>query len=121
MLLFVALPIQPTDLIVLTIGVVISLLGATELIAAQKHRHALGQKEHRQKIALLPPAQTVDVRIVGRTLDAAIPGTVVIVSVAIFVAVRFVVLVVVTDKVVEGEAVVRSDEIDAGVGLAAVV
>jgi hypothetical protein len=54
-LFFTPLPVQPADLVVLTIGVVISFLCPAEFVATQKHRHALRQKKHRQKIPLLPP------------------------------------------------------------------
>ena len=46
---------------------------------------------------------------------------VVVVAVAVVFAVGLVVLVVVADEIVQREAVVRGDEVDAGVGLAAVV
>src|SRR6202035_3594612 len=95
------LPVQPADLVVLTISVVVPLLGAAELVAGQKHGHALRQKEHRQKIALLSPPQTVDVRIVRWTFNAAVPGTIVIIAVAVLVAIGFVVLVIVADEIVQ--------------------
>ena len=44
---------------------------------------------------------------------------IVVVAVAIFFAVGFVVLVVVADEIVQGEAVVRGDEVDARVRAAA--
>ena len=50
---------------------------------------------------------------------AAVPREVVRVAVAVVFAVRFVVLVVVGDEIVQREAVVRGDEIDARPGLAA--
>ena len=46
---------------------------------------------------------------------------VVVGAVAVVLAVGLVVLLVVADEIAEGEAVVRGDEVDAGVGLAAVV
>ena len=73
----------------------------------------------RQQIALLPLAQLVDLGIVGRPFDAVIPRMVVGMAVAVVFAVRLVVLVVVGDEVVEVEAVMRGDEIDAGPRLAA--
>src|SRR5881227_3521891 len=59
-LLFVTLPVKPTDVVVLTIGVVIAVLCSTPLISAAEHRHALGKKECREKIAALPVAQRVN-------------------------------------------------------------
>ena len=58
--------------------------------------------------------------IVGVAFGAAIPAKIFVVAVAIVFAVGFVVLLVVTDQIVQGKAVVRGDEIDAGVGQPAV-
>ena len=42
LLLFVPfLPIEPAELIVLAIGVVVAVLGPAEFVAAEQHRHAL--------------------------------------------------------------------------------
>ena len=46
---------------------------------------------------------------------------IVVVAVVVVLAVRFVVFVVVADEIVQRETVVRGNEIDAGVGAAAVV
>ena len=53
--------------------------------------------------------------------DAAIPREIVIVAVLVAVAVRLVVLFVVADQVVQGETIVRGDEIDAGVRASPIV
>src|SRR5215216_8033161 len=82
-LLFVTLPIKPTDVVVLTIGVVIAVLCPTPFISAAEHRHALGKKQCREKIAALPVAQGVNLWLVGRTFDAAIPRVIIIVAVAV--------------------------------------
>ena len=75
-----------------------------------------------RKLRCLARAQRDDrLAIVGRALDAAVPGLVVVVAVAVVLAVRLVVLVVVGDQVVQREAVVRGDEVDARVRPAAVV
>src|SRR5205823_692391 len=78
-LLVVALPRKPVQLVVLTIGVIVSLLGSREFVAAQKHRDTLRQKERRQKIPALPASQFVDFWIVGRSFRAAVPRVVIVV------------------------------------------
>ena len=60
-------------------------------------------------------------RIVGRPFDAHIPGVVVVGAVLVVLAVGFVVLLVVADQIFQREAVVRGDEIDAGVGPASIM
>src|SRR6201999_1128493 len=68
----------------------------------------------RQHVALLTFAQAQHGLVVGRSLGAAIPRTVGRAAVAVAFAVRLVVLVVVARPVVQGEAVMGGDEIDAG-------
>ena len=40
-------PVQPVQLIVVTVGVVVALLGASHLIAHEDHRYALTEHENR--------------------------------------------------------------------------
>src|SRR5262249_25760101 len=82
--------------------------------AAEQHRRALREQQRRQHVALLTFSKGDDVLVVGRPLGAAIPGMVVGAAVAIAFAVGVVVLVVVARPVVQGETVMRRDEIDAG-------
>ena len=37
----VQVPVEPADLIVLTVGVVVAVLAAAHFVAAKQHRHAL--------------------------------------------------------------------------------
>src|SRR6266576_4399303 len=90
-LLFVTLPVKPTDVVVLTIGVVVAVLCPTPLISAAEHWHALGKKQCREKIAALPVAQHVNLRVIGRTFDAAIPRLIIVVAIAVCVVVQLVV------------------------------
>src|SRR4051812_40452890 len=106
-------PIDPVDFVVLAVGVVVAELAAAELVAGEDHRRAERQQQGREKIALLPLSDGGYRRIFRRTLGAVVEGDIVGVAVAVLLAVRLVVLLVVRDEVVEGEAVVGSDEIDA--------
>ena len=72
-LLFIALPIEPADLVVLAISVVVSLLRAAQFVAAAKHRHTLGKKKCGQKIPLLSFTQRLDLGIVSRSFCTAVP------------------------------------------------
>ena len=92
-----------------------------QLVAAADHRHALREQQRGHEVALLPLAQRDDRRVVGRPFGAAVPAIVVVGAVAVVLAVGLVVLLVVADQVVQREAVVAGDEVDAGVGLPAVV
>ena len=114
-LFFIALPIKPADLIVLAVSVIVSVLRSAPFVTAAEHRHALRKKKGRQKIPALTFAQFVDLRVIGWTFHAAVPGLIVIVAVSVVVPVQFVVLLIVADQVGQRETVVRSDEIDAGI------
>src|SRR4029453_10039644 len=114
-LLFVTLPVKPTHFTVLTIGVVVAVLGATPLISAAEQRHALGKKQCREKIAALPVAQHVKLRVIGRTFGAAIPRLIIVVAVAVRVAVQLVVFFVITDQIGQCESIMGCNEVDARV------
>ena len=58
-------PVDPGQLGVLAVGVVVALLGAAQLVAVQDHRHALGEQQGGDEVALLPGAQREDLGIVG--------------------------------------------------------
>ena len=121
-LLVDVLPVEPRDLVVLAVGVVVALLGAAELVAAEQHRHALRQQQRGDEVAPLPGPQGEDLLVVRLALDAAVPRAVVRLAVVVVLAVGLVVLLVVGHEVAQREAVVGGDEVDrrrgpAGVGL----
>ena len=108
------LPVDPRRLVVLVVGVVVAALGATELVAHPHHRHPVRHRQQAPRVAQLAPAQPGHV---GRhavvALPPAVPRPVVVAPVAAAPAVGLVVLVVVGDEVVQREAVVAGDEVDA--------
>ncbi len=97
------------------------MLRAADLVAAQQHGNALRQQQRGQEVPPLPGAQLVDSRIVSRALYTAVPGAVVVGAVEILLAIRLVVLLVVAHQVGQREAIVAGDEVDAGVGLSAIM
>src|SRR5208337_4549734 len=110
----VQVPVQPGELVVLAIGVIVPLLGVPDLVAGQEHGDALGEHQRDHEIALLALAKFENDRVVGRSLGSAVPAIVAARAVAVLLAVGLVMLVVVRDKVFEREAVVAGDEVDAG-------
>ena len=114
----VEVPVDPGQLVVLAVGVVVAALRAADLVARHQHRHALRQQQRGDEIALLAGAQRAHLRIVGGSFHAAVPRQVVVVAVAVVLQVGLVVLAVVADQVLQREAVVAGDEVDAGVRLA---
>src|SRR5262245_52012569 len=120
-LLFAARPIEPADLVILAISIVVAVLRSSPLISATQHRNPLGKKKCGQKIPALPLAQRVDLRIFRWTFGPAIPRQIVIVAIFVAVTVRLIVLFVVADQVVQRETIVRRDEINTGVRSSAIV
>ena len=105
---------DPGQLGVLGVGVVVAQLGATQLVAVQQHRHALREQQGGDEVALLAGAQRPHLGVVGGAFGAGVPRPVVRFAVAVALAIGVVVLVVVGDQVLDREPVVRGDEVDRG-------
>ena len=65
---FVETPVEPRDLIVLAVGIVVPTLGAGEFIPVGNHRHALGEEQGGHHVALRALSRGEDLRIVGEAL-----------------------------------------------------
>ena len=111
-LIFIQIPIVPTDRVVLAIGVVVALLGTADFIATGNHRRAPRNQKRPQQISFLLLAMRIQARIARRTLHSVITTVVVIVAVSIIFAVGFVVFMLVRDQVFQREPVMAGDVID---------
>jgi len=109
------LPREPADLIVLAIRIVVAVLGAAELVTGAKHRYTLAQEERGEKVSPLAVSQCVNGLVRRRSLGTAVPGIVVVFTVAVPLAVRLIMFFIVADKVVESKPVMRSNEVNGGV------
>ena len=108
----VLIPFDPVGLAVLTPGVIITALGPAQFVTCAEHRYPLADQQ-KCRIAFHPPApQTLYFKVSGGALEAAVPAQVVSLSIPILFAIFQIVFVIVTDQVVEGEAVMAGDEID---------
>ena len=114
----VDVPVDPADLVVLAVGVVVAELRAPVLVAAEQHADALGEHEGGEEVALHAVAHARDGHRLRRPLDAPVPAVVLLGTVVAVPAVGLVVALLVADEVGEGEAVMAGDEIDARVGAA---
>ena len=61
----VHVPVDPADLIVLAVGVVVAVLGAPHFVPGQQHRHTLRQQQRGEEIALLLCASIDDIQVLG--------------------------------------------------------
>ena len=106
------LPVDPGDLVVLRIGIVVALLGAAELVAL------LDQRAGRARNSVASSARTSRRRasmIVGvrrSAFDAAVPGRVVVVPVAVAPRHSPRCACLVGDEIGEREAVMHGEEVD---------
>src|ERR1035438_3965396 len=106
-------PIEPTQVVVLAVGVVVAALATPHLVAHDKHGHTAGQHQSSEKVLHLPVTKTLDYGVVRRTFHAAVPASVLLRSVPVVLAILLIVLVVVGDDIVERESVVARNEVDA--------
>ena len=111
-------PIEPADLAVAAIGVIVAALRAPHFVAHHEHRRTDRKQGQREEVLDLSVAQPLHLGVVARPLDAAVPAPVIVRAVAVVFAVRLVVLDVVGDEVVQREPVVAGDEVDALLRLA---
>ena len=66
LILFYAFPVDPSYLIILTIGIIVSVLGITELISTVDHRNALTKQYHKKCISQLTFSQLTDLHLPAR-------------------------------------------------------
>src|SRR6266478_932443 len=100
-------PIQPSNFVILVIGIVVAKLGIQELVPSPKHRRTVRQEEETAEILYLLAAQRADSR--GDSLIpflSTIPTVVRISAVLIIISVLPIVLAVIRDKIDKREAVV---------------
>ena len=76
-------PVDPGDLVVLDVGVVVAALGAAALVAGGDHRRAVRQAQRGHQVGRLRRRRAVDLGVVGLALDAEVPGAVVVGAVAV--------------------------------------
>ncbi len=106
-------PVNGGRRVVLGVGVVVAPLAEAEFRAHRQHRGSARGEQQRQEVALVAGPRRDDRWILGRPLDAVVPGAIRVGPIPVVLAVRLVVLLLVRDEVGEGEAVVRHDEVDA--------
>ena len=113
-ILLQVVPVEPRNLIVLTIGVVIALLRVAHLIARQHHGYTLAHHEHGDGIFHLLVTQAVDVGIIAFSLAATVPTVIMVFAIAIVLTVGFIMLFVIRHEVHHRKTIVCRNEVHAG-------
>ncbi len=106
---------------VLAVRIVVATLGASQFVTSGDHRDTGGEQQARHHVLDLAVTEVVDAGVGGFTLDATVPGAVVVRAVPVALTVVLVVLHVVRDQVTHGEAVVGGDEVHRRGGAPSVV
>jgi hypothetical protein len=88
---FDQLPIEPSEFVVVAIGIVIALLRAPDLVAHQYHGHPHREYGGGKKILNLPVSKFLYCSVIGRPFDAPVAAAVVVFTIAAFLAIRLVV------------------------------
>src|SRR5215203_813868 len=83
------LPIDPRDLVILAISIVIALLGTTQFIACYQHGHTLREEKCSEEVALLFFPKGQNGPVVCRSFQPAVPGAVV--ALAVFPVMLFII------------------------------
>src|ERR1035441_9562174 len=109
-------PVNPTGFIVLAVSVVIAALRAAEFVAAQEHRYTARDQQGQKEVLNLAFPQGLDPGIRRLAFTAVVLAEVGVGTVMVAFSVCFIVLVAITHHVVQSEAVVAGDEIDAALG-----
>jgi len=107
------IPVKPTKLVILAVGVVVALLRASDFITSRNHRYALGEQKNGCEVFNLSPTQCINFWVVSLSFNATIPAQIVIDTILIILAISFIVLVVIRDQIIESEPIMTSNEINA--------
>src|SRR6266496_2735716 len=106
------LPIEPTDLVILAVGIVIALLRSSNFITGKDHRNALRKHKYGHTILDLTLAQGPNCCIIRLPFHATIPTHIIIAAIPVVFTVGLIVLVVIGHQIIQGEAIMTGDEID---------
>src|ERR1043166_2781353 len=107
-------PIHPGKSVVLTICVIVTELSTPNLVSPKHHRNTLRQHKGRQQVSALTMPEAIYRAIPRHSLGAAIPGTIVVLSIPIRLAIAFVMFFIVGHQVGQSESIVAGNEINTG-------
>src|ERR1700756_1738859 len=114
-------PVEPAYLVVLAVRVVVAALRSANFVAHLEHRHANRNQQNDKEIFDLASAQPLNIGIVARAFEAAVPREVVVRPVPVPFAIGLIVLFVIRNQIVQREAVVAGHKVYALFGLAFLV
>ena len=114
--LFEQVPVKPTHLVILAVGVVITALGPAKLIPAEQHGNPPRDKQGQQEILDQAVTHALDTGILAQPFHPAIVAVVGIGPITAELAIFVIVLLLVADQIIQCEAVMTSHEVEAACG-----
>ena len=109
---FLIFPIKPAGGVILTVGVIITVLGISHLIPRPQERYPLGQKQHHDTVPEPLASLAVHVCLTGRSLHAAVTAEVPVTAIQIVLSVRLIVLVIVHKQICQRKTIISRYEIN---------
>src|SRR6185437_4192382 len=105
-------PVVPARLVVLAVGVVISLLGTTELVATQQHRHTARNEQRQEEVLDLTVADRFNAQIGRRTFDPVVRTVLDFPPITVTLTIGQIVFTPEADQIVQGKAIMAGHEVD---------
>ena len=105
-------PVSPSDRVVLTPGIIISILGITEFVPSIDHRSSLAEQKHKKCIFDLLITHFFYSHLSGRAFDSAVPGIIILAAVLIIFSVFFIVTVIIGNCIIKGKTVLTCHIVD---------
>ena len=109
-------PVEPGDLIVLTVRIVVAELSITKFISCKKHRGSPAAHQYSAGILDHLHAKGEDIGVICISFSAAVPAAVVVGAVCIIPSVCLIMFFIVSVKIIQCKAIMAGEEIDRCVG-----
>lgn len=105
-------PVQPANLVILAIGIVVGQSAAAEFITGNEHGRSLRKKKNHGKGFDTPGVQFFDPAISSFTLDPTVPADIMIIAIPILLAIAQIIFPVIADPIIKGETAVAGNKVD---------
>jgi len=95
----------------MTVSVVIPVLRSADFVPHHEHRQTKREQCGRQEILDLTVSKFLNIRIIGRAFDAAVPASIVVPAIAVVFAIWLVILMVIGNQVIKCESIMTGHKI----------
>lgn len=105
-------PVQPGDLIILTIGIIVAKTGVSKFISRKKHGCPTAAHQSHAGIFHHSETEFTDLRIHGLSFHSTVPASVIICSIRIVPSIGFIMLSIIRIQIPERKAIMTGEEIN---------